>query len=158
MKKLLFCFALLVGLLVAGCQDSLTPTATLLSGTDIDNQANEYIGRLGVQLGPTEVGLASHWWDRSDAHQVYGVYALQSLADPNGLGLLGRPYLGGQVTLDLDDDGGMYGFVVGTVYDLAGIEILTEFQVRTYTEALDALHPESEDRYKLFVGPRIRFK
>ena len=152
-------------LLIFGCSESVRPTATLLTGrnVELENETTEYIGRLGLNIKDSEFGLASIYFDENsdddDADlQTYGVYVLQNLkiVDPN-TPLIGRPYIGVQATIDLDDDGGMYGLIIGSVNYLGGIEILTEFQTRHYDEAIRALHGESEDKYKIIVGPRFKF-
>lgn len=164
MKKLIL--ALAAFLLVAGCGEQFQPTAALLTGRNIDleSETTEYIGRLGIAFEQTEFGLETIYLDIFDADdddadlQTYGVYILQNLqiVDPN-IPLIGRPYLGAQATLDLDNDGGLYGLFLGSITELGGVDILTEFQTRHYNEAIKVLQGESEDKYKIIVGPRFRF-
>jgi len=162
MKKLIVALAIL---LVAGCAgtEKIQPAAWLLSGANVQSADSEneiedtleYIGRVGVQVGQTEAGIASDWWMGSP-RQSYGVYAIQFLtADPNSL--VGTPYIGAQATMDVEEQGGMYGFVTGTILDIGGMDVVTEFQVRTYNEVLETQMPNSEDRYKAFVGLRFKF-
>ena len=163
MRKLLIVLALV---LLVGCSSQVRPTASLLTGRNIEleNETTEYVGRVGLSVEQSEFGLSTIYLDRfedgdSEADlQTYGVYVLQNLqlADPN-IPLLGRPYIGAQATLDLDDDGALYGLIVGSVTELGGIEILTEFQTRHYDEAMKALQGETEDKYKIIVGPRFKF-
>ncbi len=175
MKKVLLLIVAMAALLVAGCQEqTLRPTftAALLAGTNADSvddldegrsASAEYVGRLGIALDRTELGFATHWFEQpDDPSQTYGIYVLQWLAEDEKpistvAALLGRPYLGALVTVDLDDDGGLYGFLAGTSHTVGGIDVLSEFQARTYTDALKKLYGEDADRWKLFVGPRFRF-
>jgi len=153
-------------ILLTGCGENLSPTASLLTGRNIrlENETTEYVGRLGLTVDDTEFGLASIYFDQFEADdddadlQNYGVYILQNLhiVDPN-IPLIGKPYIGAQATVDLDNDGGLYGIIVGSVTELGSVEILTEFQTRHYLDAIAALHGESEDKYKVIVGPRFRF-
>jgi hypothetical protein len=156
---------LMIMFLCVGCSSpaKITPAAWLLSGAntnamDAENEVEdtlEYIGRVGVQVDNTEFGLASNWWMERQ-RQSYGVYAVQFLSqDPNSL--LNKAYIGGQATLDVEEDGGMYGFVTGKILDIGGLEIVTEFTARTYNGVLEAQMPESEDRYKAYIGLRIPF-
>jgi len=156
----------LICILLVGCSEEITPTASLLTGrnVELENESTEYIGRLGVEVEGTEVGLSTIYLDRfedgdSEADlQTYGVYVIQNLqiVDPN-MPLIGKPYIGAQATLDLDDDGALYGLIIGSVTNLGGVEILTEFQTRHYDDAMKALQGESEDKYKIIVGPRFKF-
>jgi hypothetical protein len=167
MKKLIMIVALC--LLVAGCNEDcirtaqIQPAAWLLSGAnvqsaDAENEIEdtlEYIGRVGLQVGQTEAGIASDWWMDSP-RQSYGVYAVQFLPqDANSL-IPGIPYIGAQATLDVEDDGGMYGFVTGTILKVGGMDVVTEFQARTYTDILEK-QAVSADRYKVFFGTRFKF-
>jgi len=149
---------LILVFLAAGCSQTLKPAAWLLAGTnaqDLDTADIEYIGRLGLQSDQTEFGLASNWWQAGN--QSYGVYALQFLpADPNGL--LGTPYLGLSATVDVArENGGLYGFITGTILNIGGIDVVTEFTARTYNEDIKERMPESENKYRIFAGSRLRF-
>jgi len=156
MKKLIFMLVLIC--FCFGCSEQMAVTL-LSSPNEFEDSTTEYAIRLGAQVEQTEVGLASYWWPEGDADidQTYGAYILQSLTDPNGLGLLGRPYIGGQATLDIDNDGGMYAFIAGTVYEMGGVEILTEFQLRSFSEYLKEANDSGTDRYKVAIGTRFRF-
>ena len=146
---------MLAALCLCGCSGM---SATFLGGPDLGSQANEYAARIGYGNEKTEVGVVGYYWSDSDIDEVFGVYILQSLTDPNGLGLLGRPYIGGQATVaDGRGDGGMYGFITGTVLDIGGVDILTEFQWRSYSESLAEAHDDGSDKYKLFIAPRFYF-
>ena len=153
-------------LLVVGCAERvkpMQPTMWLLSGanvaaSDAENEIEdtlEYVGRIGLRTANTELGVASDWWMGSDPRQSYGVYAVQFLTDPNGL--LGTlPYAGVQATLDIEDESsGMYGFVAGTIIPIKGLDVVTEFQARRFSEVLDEKMTANEDEYKVFVGLRI---
>lgn len=145
-------------LLLVGC--GLTPTATLLTGQSVEFEENttEYVGRLGVVAEQTEFGFASNWWTRTEENQhAYGVYVLQKLINDPNVPILGGSYLGAQVTVDLDKDSGMYGPILGTVVNIGGIDILTEFHYLHYDDTLKALQNETSDKYKIYVGPRFKF-
>lgn len=161
---------LLILFLCVGCSSpaKVQPVAWLLSGANVQslNSENEieetveYIGRAGIQIDPNdsspiEFGLASDWWMGSP-RQSYGVYAVQFLSqDPNSL--MNMVYVGGQATLDLEEDGGMYGFVTGKILNIGGLQAVTEFTARTYNDVLETQMPNSADRYKAYVGLRIPF-
>lgn len=166
MKKTIFIVVLAI-LLMAGCGEKtakVQPSLWLLSGatvqdTEAENEIEdslEYVGRIGVQFGQTETGVASDWWMGGDPRQSYGVYAIQFLTDdPNSI--VGTPYLGVQATLDVEEDsGGMYGFVAGTIVPLGGLDVVTEFQARQYSDVLSE-KLEGNDEYKAFVGLRFKF-
>lgn len=154
MKKLLF--VLLLTLLLCGCSQ-VTPVAWMLSGTDVSSNDVQYAARVGVELENTEVGLASNYI--RDATQNYGAYLVQFVAnDPNGFPLLKRLYVGGQVTLDFDEDGGMYGPIVGTVEQFAGLDWVVELRYVRYNEGMAAILGDNEDELIAFVGPRIPIK
>lgn len=163
MKRVILIVVLAI-LLVAGCAETakVQPAAWLLSGANVQSGDSEneiedtleYVGRVGVQVGQTEAGLASNWF-KGNPRQEYGVYFIQFLAqDPNNL--LSKTYIGAQATLDVKEEGGMYGFMAGTILNVGGVDLATEFRASTYTEALgDKM--DSQDRYKVFVGPRFKF-
>lgn len=146
-------------LLLTGCSQTMTPTASLLSGNDAEIESGdiEYVGRLGVQIEKTEFGLATHYLDNTEIdQQFYGVYVIQDLiTDPNAP-ILGNWYIGAQATIDVKNDGGMYGPILGMKSYLGGIEILTEFQPRHYNKALKLLEG-TEDEDKIFIGSRFKF-
>jgi len=160
---------LLLGcLLFAGCgekQMAVQPAAWLLSGAntsaaDGENEVEdslEYLGRVGVQSGQTEFGATSSWWMGTNPRQNYGIYIIQFISpDPNGI-LGTQPYAGVQASLDVeDDDGGLYGFMVGTIVPVSGLDVVTEFQMLNYNEALDQ-SMTNEDEKRLFVGLRFKF-
>ena len=161
-RTLTLILAILIVVLV-GCNEECCErvgfTATALSGSDIENAGNEYIARVGAAIENTEVGITAHYWPDNDIDEAYGIYALQTLVDPNnGLWLIGRPYIGAQATIDDGQgDGGMYGFITGTVVDIGGIDVLAEFQWRSYSAAMREEHDDESDEFKAFVGPRFRF-
>ena len=148
-------------LLLVGC--GLTPTATLLTGQNVEFEetTTEYVGRLGVLVEQTEFGFASNWWTRTEENQhAYGVYVLQKLINDPNMPILGGSYIGAQalVTVDLDNDGGKYGPILGTTVNIGGVEILTEFHYVWYNDALEAaLQEGTSDEYKIYVGPRFKF-
>ena len=172
MKKWI-CFVLLLLIpVLTGCSGTSKIAVSVLAGSNVDNVADipdneassaEYIGRVGVETNGTEIGFGSHYWNtNTEDHQTYGIYAIQYLVEePNQPDLfsnvIGRPYITGQASLGLDADGDMWGIGVGTSHIMGGIEILTEFQVRSYDDALKKLNGEDVDKYKLFIGPRFRF-
>jgi len=164
MRTLLITLLFAALICFAGCAEKATMTATLLgSPGELEDFETEYTGRVGVQIEQTEVGIATCFWPESDVDQVYEIYALQFLTDPNGLGLIGRPYIGGHITLDkilpnrVVNNGGMYAFITGTAHEIGGVEILTEFQWRLYTDSLEEHHDNGTDRYKVGIGPRFSF-
>jgi hypothetical protein len=145
---------------IAGCNEQMAPTISLLSGgnVDFDTQGEEYIGRVGAQIDKTEIGMSSQWIQGTENNQQnFGVYVIQDLIFEPNTPLLGNWYLGAQATIDFDSDGGIYGPIVGTKSYLGGIEILTEFQYRHYNEALKALEESNDDKYRIFIGPRFKF-
>ena len=155
-KRILLVIAIL---LIAGCGEQMRPTVSLLSGSNVDIEENsvEYIGRLGLQVDTVNFGLMTTMADDAeDRDPFYGVFITQELIDPN-LPVIGKVYLGAQATINLDNDGGQYGPIVGTSINLGGIEVCTEFQYRHYNEALSALQSESGDKYKVIVGPKFKF-
>jgi len=157
MKKLLI---LMVCLLLCGCSESVRPTASLLTGTNVEMEQEdmEYVGRLGLQIDKSEIGIATYYLDNTDIdQQYYGVYVLQDLIQDPNAPVLGNWYIGAQATLDVESDGGQYGPILGMRSFLGGIEILTEFQYRHYNQALAVLEGVSEDKYKVIVGPRFKF-
>gem|GEM_PF-5978040 len=145
--------------MTAGCAGQMIPAATLLgSPGQFEDAPTEYTGRFGAQINRMEIGGAIHCWPEEEKMgQAYGIYILQPLTDPNGLWLLGEPYVGFQTTTDISNDSGMYAFITGTVQELGGIEILTEFQWRSYSDSLKATHDDSKGEYLLSVGPRFLF-
>jgi hypothetical protein len=157
---LLLLISTVVLFVFAGCGEQLTPTAALLTGDNVqvDGEGVEYVGRLGVQYEKTQAGLMSQWLSETDDdQQFYGLYIQQDLiSDPNAP-LLGNWYVGGQVSLDFDNDGGTYGPYIGTKSYIGGIEILTEFHYRHFNKALAALNDDDKDKYKLYIGPAFRF-
>jgi hypothetical protein len=147
-------------LLLMGCSQTMTPTVSLLTGTNVEmeNEDMEYVGRVGLQVDKTAFGLATHYLDNTEIdQQFYGVYIIQDLiSDPNAP-FLGNWYIGAQATLNLENKGGQYGPILGTRSYLGGIEILTEFQYRHYNQALATLEGKDEDKYKVITGPQFRF-
>lgn len=164
MKKVMLILLVFCGLLVAGCSEQtakVTPSVWLLSGANVQDTESqndmqdslEYVGRLGIQVDQTEFGVASDWWMGSDPRQSYGIYAVRFLP----LDLLGESYVGAQATLDVEEDsGGMYGFVAGTIVPVGGLDVVTEFQARQYSDDL-ADKMAGNDEYKAFVGLRFKF-
>jgi len=147
-------------ILMAGCSENMTPTASLLSGSNIQLEENsvEYVGRLGLQADGINFGLQSTWADEAeDMAQFYGVFITQELTNDPNLPVLGKMYLGAQATINLDNDGGLYGPILGTSIEVGGIEVITEFQYRHFNEALAALNGQQEDKYRLIIGPKFKF-
>ena len=156
MKTVLMILALMC-LLVAGCQEGIKPVAWVLSDSDAGSANAQTTIRAGIEFnkGTTEAGLTSNYI--RDSTQNIGIYVTQFvLNDPNGLPLLKRVYVGGQATLDLDQDGGMYGPLAGTVEKIGGIDWVIEPRyVRYNLEMQEIMGKEGE--FLIFAGPRIGF-
>jgi len=149
-----------MALLVAGCSENLRPTASFLTGrnVEIEGESEEYVGRIGAQIDRVDFGLAATWLNKAkENRQAYGVYILQQFINDPNLPVLGNAYIGAQATLNLEEDTGFYGPIIGTSTYLGGVEILTEFQYRHYDDAIKAIQGETEDKYKIFIGPKFQF-
>lgn len=160
-KRLLISAALLL-LLCAGCGERLA--VTLLGSTDatdpdVGGQTNQYTVRVGAMLGEdqaTEIGLSTTGWTRDAANQFFGVYVLRYLPeDPNGL--LGQVFIGGRASLDLDEDGGAFGPLIGTVMDVGGIDFVTQYGYVRYDQALKTALGGTDGEHVVSVGPLLRF-
>jgi hypothetical protein len=149
----------IVILLIMGCSKSMVPTASLLSGSQVQFESDEieYVGRLGVTVENIQFGLASHYLDNSEIdQQYYGVYIIQDVISEPNLPVIGNWYVGAQATLDLDNDGGMYGPIVGFRNTLGSLEILTEYQPRHYNKAL-ALLEDTPNEDLIYMGMTFYF-
>lgn len=158
--KRLFTIIIMAVVMALGCNGSLTPTASLMTGSNIQLEENtiEYTGRLGVQADMTNFGLASTWLDNTEHNeQTFGIYATQELMNDPNIPLVGRLYIGGQVTCDFDSDGGRYGPFLGVINELGGVEINTEFSYFHYNDVWAELQGDSRDQWKVTVGPKIYF-
>lgn len=155
-KGILIVVGLLLTLFFSGCGD--ITASVLCSPNEFEDAETEYQGRIGLCVDQMELGICSNYWPNSSIDQTYGAYILQNLADPNGMGLLGKPFAGVMATLAVDDNGGgMYAFLTGTVHEVEGIKIRTEFQYRSYSDYLKEDLDEGTDKYKVFVGPVFNF-
>lgn len=143
-------------LLFAGCAEPIQPKVWLLSGSQPDNMDSniEYLGRVGIG-DKTEIGLTANWWEQ-DPHQSYGLYALRYLpTDPNSM--LGNPYAGAHSTLYVSENrGGMYGFFAGTIQNIGGIDLVTEYQYRVVGEAIASQTGKKDDQ-RIFIGGAFKF-
>ena len=157
--------AIMVAMLVMafGCSEAVRPipVVTLLSAPNEFEDAEpgtEYTGRVGLQVGDSELGAAIYCWpEGNDYDELYGVYALQYITDSNSIPLIDRIYLGAQATMDIDGEGGMYGFLVGAEREILGITVVTEFAYRNYQDAMANLYDTSSDEYIAHVGVKIPF-
>ncbi len=157
MKTVLTTILIAALLLVAGCSETckdLTHTLcgghqsgaiTLLSGVDIADSVNRYDLRASLTIDKLRIGPVLSMYPDKDIENDWGVFAIRELTD-KGIGVLGKPYIGFQATLESEQ----YYFLSGTVHELSpGIEILTELKTRTYGG-------QAED-WNVMVGPRFSF-
>lgn len=130
-------------------------TVWAMGTSDLDSQENEFVGRVGVQLEDVEMGLESVWQGVHGDGQAYGAYVLMHLLGEPGV--LGKPYLGYHATIIDAEDGGAYGPIAGTKYELgANLETVLEGWYRDFTGNLKQT-AESNDIWKLFAGVRYKF-
>lgn len=158
MKKLMLLFFTLLPIMVfSGClEEDCRLNVWLLGDTSVNNVNNEFNARIGFRQRNTEFGIGSSWWNRDGPHQMASSYVIQHLAnDPNNV--LGQPYIGARITLDLDDDGGMYGFPAGFILNVSGINIATEYRYMIIDKALRKAAGDSIAEHQVFVGPIIAF-
>jgi len=159
MRTMWLIMMLLAVVCLAGCSETAKTTATVLVGsnTEMDEGSEEYTVRVGVQSDDVELGIVGSCWsaENSDDGEVYGLYILQSLMDPNGLALVGRPYIAAQGLVTPDTKGRIFGLMAGTVHEIGGVEILSEFEWRPDIDIPDG--SEEMDEWKMSVGPRIKF-
>jgi hypothetical protein len=159
-KGIVVLLAVCAAVLIAGCNEKLCKTkltGTFLSSPNEFEETDvgtEYVVRGGVLVENTEIGVAGYFWpEGNDTDPTYGVYALQYLTDPNGLPIIGRPYAGALATFGgVNDNGNMFGFVTGTIINVAGVDVRTEMQFREYKDALAEEHDSGSDEYKVYVG------
>ena len=143
MKTVLLTITLI--LLVAGCNETIRPTAWILSGSDLDAQDNPIVGRLGVDNQGVGFGLELNYAGGHVERQSYGAYITAEL-EPTPLG---TPYIGYRALLAIDEVDEQHGPMVGTLIKAGGIETVIEGQ---YNEQAD----ESE-RYKAYAGVKVKF-
>lgn len=153
MKKLSVLLVVVL-IFVAGCSEG-NMTAWILGGTDVDSSVNEYVGRIGYENDGVEVGGQSTWVGTQGAGQSYGAYIIAHI--PAGPDILGQPYIGYQASVVDAEDGAFYGPIAGTIYeDLVGVDWVVEGWYRDFTGPLSE-GMDSNDQWKVFVGPRFRF-
>jgi len=149
---------------LVGCSQLENPQvlASVLTGPDIeenpdnDTAINETVGRVGIKAGHLKFGYQSHYFEGHGPDSAHGLFIAQDLvADPNGAGLLGKPYIGGFGTFNNDEI--MYGPYIGTEYIIQGIKFNTEFQIRSFDRALEVLDREDVDKYRVVAGPVFYF-
>ena len=157
MKTALTIILIAALLLIAGCSETCKDAThllcggdhaggviTLLSGVDLNDSVNRYDLRAAIVIDELLVGPVLSMQHDKDSKNKWGVYAIRGLTK-DGIGILGKPYIGFQATLESDQ----YYFLSGTVHELSpGIEILTEVKTRTYGG-------QAED-WNVMVGPRFR--
>ena len=143
MKRAILTINLL--LLVAGCNETIRPTAWILNGSDIGVEDNPIVGRLGVDNQGVGFGLELNYAGGHIERQSYGAYITAEL-EPTPIG---TPYIGYHALLAIDEVEEQHGPIVGTLITVGGIETVIEGQ---YNEQAD----ESE-RYKAYAGVRIKF-
>jgi hypothetical protein len=158
---------MIAALIFTGCSETNPPElmTSIMTGPDIEEGAgdsdaiNESVGRVGMKAGPLKFGYQGHVWEGDRPDTAHGLFVSQDLiSDPNGLGLFGRPYIGGFVAFDNDDINDiMYGPYIGTEHNIRGIRFNTEFHIRTFDEALEVLESEHTDRYRVVFGPVFYF-
>lgn len=158
MKKLLVLL-----LILACCQmchaEGLT---TWLFGGAGDGPTNEVFARVGYEKGPVEIGAQSCWWPNYDPPTIFGVYGLFKIADvveiPNPIHLewlpktfTASPYIGGQITIEIEDRSSMVGPVAGVIIQ----DIITvEYQYRNYGQLLGEI---MQDEHRVLFGLRYAF-
>lgn len=125
---------------------------------------NEVVGaRIGWDLKEDiEIGFGSIWWPNDKAPQIYNVYGIYQWPDiveiPNPISLdflpdtlEGKPYIGAQVGVSIDNDGSFAGPVAGLV--LQDIWFV-EYQYRSIGNKLEE---SFNDEHKLVVGIKFEF-
>jgi hypothetical protein len=155
---------MLGALLVVGCAETAKPVlmASILTGPDIEEGAgdedavNETVGRVGMRAGLLKFGYQSHYVEGGDPDSSHGLFVSHDLVtDPNGLGLLGSPYVGAFGTFENDNI--MYGPYIGTEHTVSGVTFNTEFHVRAFDRALEVLEAEDTDKLRIVFGPVFYF-
>ena len=140
---------------------------------------NAVIGRAGIQYENMELFLSSTWWpsfnEEGDLRppQVYGLgacYHFPDLIDANSPvpwipealmsfipeAFLARPYIGGQATVNFDEDSGYAGLLAGLqikANENDKTALITEAQFLNTFNELAAV----PDDWRLVVGFRIEF-
>lgn len=146
--------AILIG--ASGC-----PENKISVWTGGDNDALTVRGGYEIQDN-IEVGVASTWWVSDDPPQTFGTYAIYEfdqildVNSPIDAGFLpetftGKPYLGGQIGLNVDGDGTYSSIMAGVLFN----EIFfVEYQYRAYDEEIEQF---LKDDNKIMFGVRIKF-
>jgi len=158
MRNLLILFVIL-----AFCQATYAEgLTTWLFGGAGTGETNEVFARVGYEKGPLEVGAMVCFWPNYDPPTTYGVYAIGKLKDavqiPNPIPLewlpetfTASPYIGGQVSVEIQNRGSMVGPVAGVIVQ----DVLTiEYQYRNYGEALGEI---LADEHRVMFGLRYAF-
>lgn len=158
---------LMIVVLCVGCGDiEKPPLRAWLVGSDT---GQEYSARIGVMQDQLEIGIGGSWWIQDDPHQVFTTYLVQHLLEPDKPVLtldtpadakileLGQPYIGVTASLDLDEDGGMYGPIAGVIMEVGGVKVVTEYQYRTFNGAMKSTMGDSSDAHTVLIGPLFEF-
>jgi hypothetical protein len=176
-------FALCVIVAMSGCQETAL-TTSVLTEQNLSQGGNAVIVRGGVQAGHVEGFIGSTWHPGFDTEtgdisppQLFSAGALyhwENLIDPNNpvpwippilktitnsLGLPDAravPYLGGQASLNIDEDAGLVSFLTGLEIkaqpdDFSSIVLEAAFNKWSYDAAV------LPDDWKLNMGFKIRF-
>ena len=145
MKTVLLTIIAVLFLLVAGCNETIRPTAWILTGSDVDTKDNPIVGRVGVDNQGVGFGLELNYAGGHVERQSYGAYITAEL-EPTPAG---TPYIGYHALLAIDDVDEQHGPILGTLLDVGGITTVIEGQ---YIGQADG-----NDQYKAFAGVRVKF-
>lgn len=138
-------------LLAVGCQ-SYQPTATLMTGPDLDQKTNVVTGRIGmVNNEGLEPFLEINYLDGIKESQTYAIGLVQSTTI-----VLGSQYIGGRFgIIDAAESGLSYSFIVGESIPIQkNIETVIEAQYIEYDREI----ANKENEIVGFAGLKIRFK
>jgi len=138
--------------------------AAWLYGTMDYDADNDLSGRLGYIDEQVEVGMCSTWYGpKLGAPQVYGAYGIYWLPEPIDVNspinidflperIVAWPYVGGQVSIDIEEDGAYRGIIAGLrFYEI----LILEYQYTDFETQLDAMN--TGDRHKVLFGFRVTF-
>lgn len=133
--------------LIAGCAETISPTAWIITGSDLDTVDNPIIGRVGVNSEGVEAGLELNYTGGHIVRHSYGAYILYELQQQ----IIGTtPYMGFHAVIAEDDIEERYGPIVGTLVDITP-------QVQAVVEAQYTEQAAATDEFKAFAGIRAKF-
>jgi len=138
--------------------------------TEVDNPDAQFRAMLGLKMeeegevanvpvGTPEFGIQYDWQGSDGDFDRWGVYGLLHFGDEDAANTwLGRPFVGMNVTLDVqgndDANGSAVGAMAGTVY---GKIFAVLYQYTAYDGRLEAEMSEWQDEHRVYAGICLRY-